>query len=185
MKHTRNKTRGFTIIEVLIALTIFSIAVAGIVTVSVQGGVNITNVRNRTIAKYLAEEGIELMRGVRDTNVVASTVPATGWGNFITLVTSTANCTSSPCDVDATVPGSIITCTTTCPVLAYNESTGYYNHQPIGGSTSNRVSPFTRNLVITSVSSDEIEVVSTVSWREGNNQQSIIMRESMFNWYGL
>ena len=180
---------GFTLVEVLIATTIFTIAVTGVVTVAVQGSVNISTAKNRLIANYLAQEGIELVRAKRDSYVLSSPTTYTdGWNNFIQLLSE--DCTG-PCDIDASsitdlspagsttfVPcgDTLVACN-----LVYNPD-GFYVHGTTGTQT-----PFIRELTFTPYYSTgtqvvEIEVNSTVLWKDGSNPP-ITVNESLFNWY--
>lgn len=177
---------GFTIVETLIALTIFSIAVAGIITVAVQGGTNVNATRNRLVANYLVQEGIELVRGYRDSKVLASPGNLNlGWGTFIADVTSSC---SVRCDIDSLAPGTLLTCPGgVCPALNYDSSTvsttaGYYNHLAL--SSTNMVTPFTRSLTITvPTGSTEAIVTATVTWTDGSLVRSTMLSESLFSWY--
>lgn len=188
--------RGFTIVEVLVAITIFSIAVAGVITASAQGGINVNAARNRLTATYLAQEGVELMRAKRDSYVISASTYTAGWATFV--ADATAACTNvGPCDIDVsdtttTVPGTsaaygfrFITCASSSCVLSRDTSTsafGYYAH---GSGTPTM---YTRRITVVPLPNmtapNELEITSTVSWNEGTAAQSITVNESVFNWYG-
>jgi len=191
-----SRSAGFTIVEVLIALTIFSIAVAGVITVAVRGGMGVNAAKNKVIAAYLADEGIELMRSFRDTSVVARGIgdEALGWADFIADV---SGCTASaPCDIDVTnaagssvglFPNSsnILPCSSfpgSLCLLNYDSATGYYVNSLLGIGDPTL---FSRNLIVTPISgsTDEVKVIATVSWREGSLTQSLSVSENLFNWY--
>jgi prepilin-type N-terminal cleavage/methylation domain-containing protein len=196
-KNKKAKSAGFTIIETLVALTIFSIAITGVITVAARGGINTNIAKNRLTATYLADEGVELMRAMRDTRVLQQGTPASftgGWLQFVT--TSTADCTVAfPCDIDganilALTPfpqfGNFrYPCSTTftgisgsyCP-LFYDPVTGFYNNLASGTPTA-----FSRSLVVTPIGFDEVQVTSTVVWREGQTMKSLSQTENMFDWY--
>lgn len=179
---------GFSLVEVLIALSIFSIAVTGIITVSTQGGIGINADKNRLTANYLAQEGIELMRAKRDSYVLSGTTYLSGWQNFVTDVS--AACEKS-CDLDVNslsnmVPSSGQNVFYSCVVasncnLSYSTD-GFYIHGT--GSPT----PFNRQLTFvvfnpSGGTPSEMEVTSTVYWKEGYITRSISMNESLFNWY--
>ncbi len=182
--------KGFTLVEVLIALTIFSIAIAGIVTVSAQGSLNVNATRNRLVAGYLADEGIELMRAMRDTSVVqalSGTPPgtaATGWNAFQAM--ADANCGLSFCDIDPMFPAvpfpsaASFDCPTTtgsgCQ-LFYDPS-GYYTHT--GGTPS----IFSRAISVVNRSPDEEEIISVVTWHDGVSPiRTVRVVEDLYNYY--
>ncbi len=189
-------------IEVLVSLAIFSIAVAGVIAATTQGNGNINKARNALTANYLADEGIELMRAMRDSSVISH--PGVGWNYFTTTIPGLSGyCTNAvPCDIDASnraalAPFPQITnftpCATTvlgvsgtpgmpaafCPL--YYVSSGYYDNQTIPGVAP---SNFSRAIVVTPNSStDEITVTSVVTWFDGSVAQKVVKTENMYNWY--
>ncbi len=197
---TRYKlSAGFTIVEVLISLTIFSIAVAGVITVAVQGNLNVNAARNRVTASYLADEGIELMRALRDTAVVSAGVGSedAGWNNFVSMVVSDSLICSPgiPCDIDPTdlfsstdtaFPNStsIVACSTAAPYagfcpLVYNASSGYYTDR----TTDADLSGFSRSLTAVQATPNAVLITSKVQWPEGTITRSVTQSETLYNWY--
>lgn len=83
IKFLKNKKTGFTLIETLIAISIFSVAIVTLMTVLSSGITNINNAKKKITATYLAQEGIEYIRNKRDTEVFLGT---TSWGSFITSI---------------------------------------------------------------------------------------------------
>ena len=67
MKPRRN-TRGETLTETIIALSIMALGVTIASTVILNSLRNMRNARNRIIAVNIAREGVEAMRNIRDTN---------------------------------------------------------------------------------------------------------------------
>ncbi|MEI6316195.1 MAG: prepilin-type N-terminal cleavage/methylation domain-containing protein [bacterium] len=190
---TKNKKRiskeaGFTLTEVLVALTLFAFAITGVITAAVKSGININSAKNRLTANYLAQEGVELVRAKRDSYVLSSDTYVHGWQNFAADVTS--SCTG-PCDVDVnslanlvpTSGGGFYSCVPQSVCNLSYSSDGFYIH---GTGTS---TPFNRELIITPFTSPgetvphELEITSTVTWQEGLSTQSLSMNESLFNWY--
>ena len=194
--------KGFTIVEVLISLTIFSIAVAGVITVAAQGGLNVNAAKDKLTATYLADEGIELMRALRDTNVAGQPTgsEADGWTAFVGNV-ATVCTTDAPCDIDSTNSGgsftplfpttaNIVACgglTSYCPLyydgIPGDPYEGYYRDTWPSGSPPKSL--FSRRITVTPSpsSSDEMIVTSSVTWKEGIATQSITQKENIFNWY--
>ena len=186
--HTQTNEKGFTIVEVLIALTIFSIAIVGVITVAAQGGASLTKAKNKVTADYLASEGLELVRGLRDTAVLADPGhESASFGTFVTTVTG--DCSSSPCDVNATnvtlavfpAISDLQVCTAGSCQLYYDPTTGYYTDQPgIPGETPTL---FTRAITFHSISAHELQVTSTVNWHEGTLLSTSVVTEDLFDWY--
>lgn len=190
--------RGFTIVEVLISLLIFSIAIAGVITVAAQGGLNVDDSKLSLTATYLADEGVELMRAMRDTSVIGGSTEAAGWTAFTSIVGSTVCTTAvggtpaSPCDIDPTVtpPGpfpspsaNIVTCTVGgfCPL--YYLSTG--NYTDISPGVGSSPSPYSRQITVAQIgtSGNEVQVVVKVKYAEGVSTKSVTETENLFNWY--
>ncbi len=182
--YPKKKEKGFTIIEVLVSLTLFSIAVAGIITVSAQGGVTITAVHNRMTANYLAQEGIELLRAKRDSRILSAPGDfSIGWGDFMTQdVPACSGLASSPnhCDIDALNPDTITSCLAgSCPL-------GYISSGSLAGYYAHTATPevFSRYMTIDVIAPDELKITSVVSWKEGQMIQTSTATENIFNWYG-
>lgn len=60
--------RGFTLLEVLIAVSVLTIGAIGMFAVVAQNIAFSSVVSNRLVAAYLAQEGVEIVRNIRDTN---------------------------------------------------------------------------------------------------------------------
>lgn len=59
---------GFTIIEVLIAVAVITIGILGILVIIHQTIAYMALSSSRLVATYLAQEGMEIVRNIRDTN---------------------------------------------------------------------------------------------------------------------
>lgn len=68
---------GFTIIEVLAAIFVLTVGMIGVLTVIQQTMAQIETLNERLIAIYFAQEGIEIVRNIRDGNWLAETT----WDN--------------------------------------------------------------------------------------------------------
>jgi prepilin-type N-terminal cleavage/methylation domain-containing protein len=67
-----NYLRGFTLLEVMVAISMIIMGLTGVISLSIQNiQVRQTN-RNILIAAQLAQEGMELIRNKRDSNWIAS-----------------------------------------------------------------------------------------------------------------
>lgn len=60
--------KGFTIIEVLVAMVILTVGAGGAFTLLSRTISFTSAVNGRLVATYLAQEGIEVVRNIRDTN---------------------------------------------------------------------------------------------------------------------
>lgn len=75
-----NQTRGFTLIETIVAISLLTAGVVGSFSLmqKVTSFASISS--SRFIASYLAQEGIEIVRNIRDTNYLKSQAWDSGLG---------------------------------------------------------------------------------------------------------
>ncbi|MFH1308789.1 MAG: type II secretion system protein [Patescibacteria group bacterium] len=153
-----NQKKGFTLVETLVALSIFLVSIVGIMSVLASGLTNINQAKKKMTATFLAQEGIEYMRNIRDTNVLYS---IDGWSDFLTETTNSGCTTNDGCDINNNLL--IIPCSSGCPILL---------------SSFNR----TIKIELNNLNSEEVKVFSTVFWNQGNSTKSVTLSESLFNW---
>jgi prepilin-type N-terminal cleavage/methylation domain-containing protein len=60
--------KGFTLIEVIVAIFVLTIGVIGILSLVNQTIISSQIISSRLVASYLAQEGIEIVKNIRDTN---------------------------------------------------------------------------------------------------------------------
>lgn len=191
MKFLKEKeNKGFTLIETLVAVSIFSIAVVTMLVVLSRGLTSTIYAKQKAGAVYLAQEGIEYMRNMRDTYVLYSSSPQVGWTAFLnTKVLPVCNSAlfSGGCYFNAdsvfslgsTMPITQIpltTCVSSCPNLLYDSANGKY------GYTSGVASGYVRKISVTQITTDEVKVSSTVYWTQGSGTYSTTLSEDLFNW---
>ena len=154
--------RGFTLIETLVALVLITIAM-GPVLISATSAVNVAaRIEHNLIAANLAQEGIEVIRSIRDTN----------WLN------GSAFDNNLPAGIWRvqwdTVSGGLMAVGSN-PVLKKNN--GLYNY-PTGTDTV-----FKRTITISKPNSGELALVSSVTWVErGNINRTVSAESHLFNW---
>lgn len=186
----KNKLQsGFTLVETLVAISIFTISVLTMLIVLSQGISSTIYAKKKATAGYLAQEGIEYMRNMRDTYVLYdSTSPQTGWDAF--NIKTLTNCnTVNGCYVNgdtlfAQAPPQQMTkipltaCGITCPAMLYDATTAKY------GYTFGKNSGFIRRIVVSPVAGTphEVTVTSTVYWKQGSGNYQITFSEELFNW---
>lgn len=179
-----NKNSGFTIVETLIAIVIFSFSVVGMVTVAAGGIADLTLSRNRLVANYLAQEGIEVVRNVRDTYLMD---PTNTWGNFRTTFLGAC---ATGCAIDSSkitgspqmylAPPLVQSCTTPITgacVVKEDLVTGAYGPILNGSDTV-----FSRAIIFTSTNNDEMAVRVVVRWQHGMSQQNVSVGENIYHW---
>jgi type II secretory pathway pseudopilin PulG len=190
----QNHKRGFTLVEALVGVSIFSISVVTLLTV-LGSGISDTNTAKRKVtASYLALEGIEFMRNMRDTYMLYNT--GTGWSSFQARLQSASCDFASGCfyndtNLDYSDQSQPITDSSLVPLtacsgsqctngpLSYNSSNGKYG---IGSGGSWTASGFTRKINAAVLSANEIKITSTVTWTKGSRTFTSTLSENLFNW---
>ena len=184
--------RGFTLVESLVAISIFSVSIVALMVALGQGISDTGQAKKKEIAAYLAQEGIEYVRNMRDTFVLYDAGGAqTGWTNFTSNLIDASACQSANgCYINADslnysdntqpmIDINPIACSgSTCSngALLYNSSTGKYGFSGI-------TSGYTRKIWITPASPiNEVKVFSRVSWTQGSGNYSLTFSENLFNW---
>ena len=117
MKKIQNKgLTGFTLIETLVAITILTLGIVGPLELAYKS-ISYTKLsQNKITASYLAQEGMELVRYIRDTNKINSNPWLQGL----------ANCRGAFCRIDA-YSVSVNACGVgpTCPPIRYSASSRF------------------------------------------------------------
>ncbi|MFA6524292.1 MAG: prepilin-type N-terminal cleavage/methylation domain-containing protein [Candidatus Paceibacterota bacterium] len=169
IKLLTQKNKGFTLVETLVAISIFTVSVLALMVILGQGISDTGYAKKKMTATYLAQEGIEYMRNMRDT----FSISGLGWDEFKNKLTL-ASCDIG-CYFDAEVPDEVISCENgSCHHLLYDS--GKYNYY-FGVDSG-----FVRSVRVDGVNEDEIKITSTVSWGQESGAYSIVFSESLFNW---
>lgn len=168
-------TAGFTLIETLVAIVILIFSVSGALAAARSGVLTGTYAKDELTAIYLAEEGIEQIRNMRDENALKSQ----NWLTGIASVSTDPCYFGRSCIVDA--PNNTVTACSgahaTCPVLRQDASTGFYGYTGAWTATV-----FTRSVTLTSINANEVQIASTITWSKGDIAHSFVIRENIMNW---
>jgi len=175
-----NRKKGFSLVEMLVAVFIFSISVITVMAVLSRGLTGTENAKNKMIATFLAQEGVEYFRNVRDAYVISD--PTNGWNDFLTKLT-TDGC-AGVCKFDDTGIFSagvmkdlaVASCVGTECDLFYNETTGKYGYE--GGNKSG----FSRKMTVKVIDPSRMYVLSVVTWNQGGGSSTVSFSENLFNW---
>lgn len=174
---------GFTLVETLAAVTILSIAIVGPIHLIGNSIHKIYYARDQVVAISLAQEGIEMVRQVRDSNMLSGGPWDTGISNgTYTIDAGRFVSVALPATSNFIIP--CVGCTTPQPVfidmsaVGANSTNGLYR-QSVSGPTS--LTQFSRIVTIEPVTSDEIKVSSKVEWKTGGETGTINISEYLFN----
>lgn len=187
-----NITRGFTLIETLLAVLLLTTAIAGPLTIASNALNSGVVAKDQITAFYLAQDAMEYVRFIRDTACLrtAASAPAGGCpvsgadGWLYDLVQG--GCVSADannpvyCKIDS-VQGTVSTFAST-DILKYDSSNRYYSYTT-GTQTPQQ---FTRKISIINdpATPDEATVTVTVTWRNlaGITHAPITIRENILRW---
>lgn len=182
--------RGFTLLETLIAVSILALAVSGPLFAASRAIVAAQTARDQLTASYLAQEGVEYVRAMRD-NIYLTYYRASGsnisddaWTDFISgsSAGSITSCKATTCTLDPqrTMGTGSNLALTTCSAGSCGPlylSSGLYTQQAVGTLT-----PFTRTIQVTEVSSTEARVVSSVTWTFHGRSYTVSVRDNLTGW---
>lgn len=185
-KNTLKKNRsGFTLVEMILAVFVFSLALAGLMTISSRGLKISKESQNQVIADYLALEGVEVVRNLRDSALLRFS----NQNNWQTVFNQdgclSASELGAACSFSFTTgdtPIRIHPCVDDCKVYL-NSTQGTYRQ--FGTPLNNpgySDSGFTRKIFLeTTDNPEEIVVISRVEW--GGN--SVEYTNDLFLWNNL
>lgn len=193
------RTKGFTLIETLVALTLLTTAIIPPISLTVQSLSTAYYARDQITAYYLAQEAIEVVRDVRDANVLKAALGQTG----VNLLDNIPNTTGRPFVVDS-LQNTMSVCQDNtngnlCPPLQTDSTQTVYGYNPsctisttgdCGTGSGWIDSRFTRYVKAVQVSDggtgipQEIRVSVTVSWKYGQMQvpRSFTISEDIYRW---
>lgn len=153
---------GFTLVEAMVALVLVTIAMGPVLILATSTANVATRIEHNLIAANLAQEGVEVIRNIRDTNWLNGSAFDNNLGVGVW-------------HVEWNTVGGGLTALGSNPVLKKNN--GLYNYST-GTDTV-----FRRTVSISKPNSVELVLTSTVTWVEkGNINKSISAESHLFNW---
>jgi len=186
---------GFTMIELIIAIFVLTVAVIGVYGAFSMMVITTAQMSDRFTASYLAQEGIEVVRNIRDNNWLQEN----DWRCGLTdLPEGAGECSVGNQDFSQNTGGAEADYKTGTSVgtgltpygasgrylkLDSSNSNNFYNY--LSGSDTK----LKRRIIINTVNDYIIQVLVTVSWDEKstiinpNGQNSITAEEYLYNWY--
>jgi len=184
-----NFSKGFTVLESIVAIGILSLSISGAFSSVVQSLAQASITKDEVTAYYLAQEAIEIVRNQRDHNQLSIINGALGvtWLDGITSACPfSTDIVKNTCTVDATnlqisnCHGSWDSCTQN---LKQDPNTYLY------GYTSGNATNFKREIQIERVQNDtfgnpiEISVTVRIVWTRGSLiTKEFKIKEHLFNW---
>ena len=187
--HKQGGARGFTLIEMLVAVLIFSVSLVALMTIASRGIRSNRAVANEISAQYLAAEGIEAVRQIRDSNYVIGQ-------NWLSGID---NCIDEACSLELQNSAPYYTLQV-CASSAQDSCSNPLNFDDVntlfGSNAPGDPTVFTRTIYIEKIGSGatpptggtptpadtEIRVISQVEWPQGQIERTLQVREILRDW---
>ncbi len=162
-KYLNAKTRkGFTLLEVIIAIFLIVVGIAGAFLLITRTISTMSLSSSRLVAAYLTQEGIEIVRNIRDTNWIEG---APSWDDGLS---------AGDWEVDYNDPD--LSSYSGNP-LNIETATDFY------GYDSGTPTKFKRKITIVPlISPDRLEVTVETTWTEKGKAHSHTAQEILYNW---
>ena len=182
-KAPTQKKKGFTLIESLIAITVMLVAVVAPMSLAQDGITAARLAQDQIIAFYLAQEGVEVVRNMRDENKLAGGDQLDG--PLQDCVVNPLNPAERGCVIDATrIVGTtfdVDPCTGgVCPPIRSNDEKYTYDSSAIYEDTK-----YTREIRVWYVENPDrkdakVEVI--VTWPFQQTTRTYTLRENLLQW---
>lgn len=160
---------GFSILEITVSIFIISMAFIALLSLTNQNIQAQKTSENYLIASQLAQEGLELVRNIRDNNW--------GSGNFYDNIYDAGDNTFT---IDYRNLGPDRTAISIDDTVArlYINSAGYYDHDNSGGAT-----PFYRLITVATTDiSKYLEIECKIKWSERGRDNEYTASTMLYDW---
>ncbi len=188
-KYKKQNNRGFTLIETLVAVMILASSIVGPLSIASRSLNNALVAKDQITAFFVAQDAVEYVRYVRDTNRLlgADWLLGTG-GTGAGIDLSTSCSTAQGCYLDTTAAvvgaGDVPTAcdpTNGCPLLNYDLANSRFTYASVASTITRSL--FTRKITLTAITATEQQLVVTVSWKDvGGTTRSVTVNENIFAW---
>lgn len=191
-------SKGFTLLETLVAVAILMIAIGSAFGLAPQGLMGARFAKNQTTANYLAQDALETVHNIRDNSMFFSPNPSDpfNWLSGLSECQGKNWCTVDSVDNTLNVclgSGSNVSCPPLDMIQTVDGGVAYGNGPLFSKDPTVQTSIFTRRVNISSVVNDvvapgntdtEVLVTVRVEWQEGAlKKRQTQMTETLFDWW--
>ncbi|MFA5228268.1 MAG: type II secretion system protein [Candidatus Paceibacterota bacterium] len=159
------KLKGFSLIEMLISVVIITTGIVGTFSVISSFSEQSKQLRDNFVAAYLVQEGIEIVKNIRDTNRIQSNLWDDGLENCYTGCEASYN--------DSTLSSWV----GEGRVLYIENSSGHYKYLDVPASNDVRTY-YKRRITIATITENEVEIRIDVYWED----KSMTAKTIIYNW---
>jgi len=161
--------KGFTLLEIMIAIAIMEVGVVGAYVAVLRTSSSLYSVSSRYIASQLAQEGIELVRNIRDKN----------WLKGFNWNRGLEGCQTG-CEIDYN--DSALSSSYEGRNLYINGSNGFYEYID-SPSPNDKKTPFKRKITIKpETGAPALKVTVNVSWQEREKNSHFVVEGKLYDW---
>ena len=176
-------SRGFTLIEAFVAITILVMAMVGPLAIASQSAMFAAFTRDQVTANFLAQDAVEYVRWIRDSNQLSGR----DWMAGLDACISASG--GSACYFDSSLTSaSMQACASGgCPVMLYDPASGRYDYDAGAASHFTRTVSIARPVSPNDCSTGkgcEIAIVVKVAWTTGTLPHAVTVKENMMRWAG-
>lgn len=160
---SRKNNSGFTLVEALVSLTVLTVGLVAGYAAAVSSAGLASSIKNNVVAANLAQEGVEVIRAIRDTNWFSGNEFNVGLapGEYEVAIYSGAAATPYQ------------------GRLLYINNDGLYQYLSDVGYTP---TPFKRKITISQPSVSELKIISEVIWTDRGRNRSVSIESHLFDW---
>lgn len=157
------KNKGFTLMEVIIAIAVIVFALLALISLISSTVSALKPGGSRLTAVNLAQEGLEIVRNIRDSNWLAGKRTPANWRDGLAegdyrVQYNTAGLLASSSDVFKI------------------DANGFYQYDS-GSDTL-----FEREITISHIGNNQIKTVAEVTWQEKSKSYSVEAESRLYNW---
>jgi prepilin-type N-terminal cleavage/methylation domain-containing protein len=170
---------GFTLIETLVAIVIFSAALISLMTIASRGIAATAIAEQETIAHYLAQEGLEVVRNIRDTNILVPQAWDAGLSQCVSPVGG------SPVTCMVVYSQNSVPSLSVCPQGGCQVYQSLIDNSFINGPAGAQINPvFSReiSLVPSGAGGTEYQVITKVFWTAKTIPRTVELQTILKKW---
>ena len=174
------QNRGFTLIELVISIFILVVAIVGVYNSFSTVVVLTTGASSRLTASYLAQEGIEIVRNIRDNNwLKMGEYPETIWADG--LLDCEYGCEADYRTGTLMDSGSGLSAfISDGNYLNINSDNGFYSYDSVGIFSPTK---FKRKITIVPQGENVLRVSVLAIWGVKDETFGVDVEEYLYNWY--
>ena len=156
------QNKGFTLVETLVALAVISTALMGVSSLIIANIFNARTVQHNLVAGNLAQEGLEVVRAIRDNDWLAGNTFGDALSDGLYRV-QWNDLSLRPIDIN--------------PELRLDKTVGVYSYD------SGDPTVYKRTIVIEQISSVEIKILAIVEWENRGRPGRLEVESHLFDWF--